>query len=139
MFVKEALGRREDAFAPVVVDAIESPRHQRQPRVGGEEIAAGPDGVWSRGLSHTLKQGPRTLQYMAQNHLPGGVDLAASVRRHDGVGVPLVRPALELGAVLGIPEEYASIALIPIAYTRGTDFRPAPRKSLDGVLHIDEW
>ncbi len=45
----------------------------------------------------------------------------------------------QINAVLGIPEEYASIALIPIAYTRGTDFRPAPRKSLDGVLHIDRW
>jgi hypothetical protein len=29
--------------------------------------------------------------------------------------------------------------LIPVAYTLGTDFKPAPRKPLDSVLHLDHW
>lgn len=45
----------------------------------------------------------------------------------------------EVGQLLGIPPEYAQVALIPIAHTLGTDFKPGPRKSLDGVLHIDSW
>lgn len=44
-----------------------------------------------------------------------------------------------IGQLLGIPAQFAQVALIPIAHTRGTDFKPAPRKSLDGVLHVDSW
>jgi nitroreductase len=46
----------------------------------------------------------------------------------------------EAAEVLGIP--YAKItqaALIPVAYTQGTDFKPAPRESLDTVLHWNGW
>ncbi|MFK7977479.1 MAG: nitroreductase family protein [Halioglobus sp.] len=45
----------------------------------------------------------------------------------------------EIGGLLNIPPEFAQVALIPIAHTKGTDFKPAPRKSLEGVLHIDSW
>ncbi len=45
----------------------------------------------------------------------------------------------EVASLLGIPDNVAQVALIPIAYTRGTDFKPAPRKDLDGVLHTDSW
>jgi nitroreductase len=42
--------------------------------------------------------------------------------------------------ILGIPyDEVMQTALVPVAYTRGTDFKPARRRSLDGVLHIDRW
>jgi nitroreductase len=41
--------------------------------------------------------------------------------------------------MLGIPDGFTQVALIPIAYTLGTDFRPAPRKDLDNVLHVDGW
>ncbi|HEY5645467.1 MAG TPA: nitroreductase family protein [Pseudomonadales bacterium] len=46
----------------------------------------------------------------------------------------------EAAEILGIP--YADItqcALIPIAYSKGTDFRPGPRKALDPILHVDRW
>jgi len=46
----------------------------------------------------------------------------------------------EAAEVLGIP--YAKItqaALIPVAYTLGTDFKPAPRIPLESVLHWDQW
>jgi nitroreductase len=29
--------------------------------------------------------------------------------------------------------------LAPIAYSKGTDFKPGPRKPLDPILHIDRW
>ena len=45
----------------------------------------------------------------------------------------------KIAALLGIPDSVAQVALIPVAHTLGTDFRPAPRKSLDGVLHVDGW
>ncbi len=42
--------------------------------------------------------------------------------------------------LLGIP--YAKVtqgALLPVAFTIGTDFRPAKREPLDTVLHWDQW
>jgi len=45
----------------------------------------------------------------------------------------------EIAALLGIPDGFAQVALIPVAYSRGTDFRAAPRKDLDKVLHINSW
>jgi hypothetical protein len=42
--------------------------------------------------------------------------------------------------ILGIPhDEVTQVALIPVAHTIGTDFKPGPRKSLEGVLHVDGW
>lgn len=45
----------------------------------------------------------------------------------------------EIGQLLDIPPEYSQVALIPIAYTLGTHFQPAPRKNLDDCLHINAW
>ena len=46
----------------------------------------------------------------------------------------------EAAQVLGIPyEQVTQAALIPVAYTRGTDFKPGPRKPLESVLHWDRW
>src|SRR5579883_1677612 len=46
----------------------------------------------------------------------------------------------EAAEVLGIPyEQVTQAALIPVAYTLGTDFKPAPRKPLDAILHFDRW
>ena len=46
----------------------------------------------------------------------------------------------EAAEVLGIPyQEVMQAALIPVAYTLGTDFKPAPRKPLESVLHWDRW
>ncbi len=46
----------------------------------------------------------------------------------------------EAAQVLGIP--YAAMmqtALIPVAYTLGTDFKPALRAPLETMVHWDEW
>ena len=42
--------------------------------------------------------------------------------------------------VLGIPfEKVTQAAMIPVAYTQGTDFSPAKRESLDKVVHWEQW
>jgi nitroreductase len=43
-------------------------------------------------------------------------------------------------AVVGIPDgEVTVCALTPVAYTTGTDFKPAPRPDPDEVIHWDVW
>ena len=42
--------------------------------------------------------------------------------------------------ILGIPyEEVTQVALIPVAYTLGTDFKPGKRKPLDTMVHWESW
>jgi len=46
----------------------------------------------------------------------------------------------EVAALLGIPyDDVMQVALIPVAYTKGVDFKPARRLPLDGILHVDAW
>jgi nitroreductase len=45
----------------------------------------------------------------------------------------------EVARLLDIPADMTQIALIPIAYTKGTDFKAAPRKDLDAVFHHNSW
>jgi nitroreductase len=50
-----------------------------------------------------------------------------------------LRQEREMAAVLGIPPEYMQVALIPVAYTRGTEFRPARRRPIEDVMYVDRW
>jgi nitroreductase len=46
----------------------------------------------------------------------------------------------EVAELIGIPYQRCTQAgLFPIAYTIGTDFKPAPRKDLDSVVHWERW
>jgi nitroreductase len=46
----------------------------------------------------------------------------------------------ELAQVLGIPyDKYMQVGLFPIAYTIGTDFKPAKRKPLDEVIRWERF
>ena len=46
----------------------------------------------------------------------------------------------EAAELLGIPyESVMQVALIPVAYTLGTEFRPARRKPLETMVHWDAW
>jgi len=46
----------------------------------------------------------------------------------------------EVAELLGIPyNEITQAALLPVAYTLGTDFKPAAREPLESVLHWDQW
>ncbi len=51
--------------------------------------------------------------------------------------LPYEREAAE---ILGIPyDEIMQTALIPVAYTLGTDFRPGQREPLTQTVHWDRW
>jgi len=42
--------------------------------------------------------------------------------------------------ILGIPyEQYRQGALLPVAYTLGTDFQPAKRLPVENIVHWDSW
>ncbi len=46
----------------------------------------------------------------------------------------------EAAELLGIPyERITQTALLPVAYTKGTDFKPAPREPLEKVVHWNGW
>jgi nitroreductase len=45
----------------------------------------------------------------------------------------------EAAELLGIPEHVMQGALIPVAHTKGTDFKPGPRRDLDRIVHRDGW
>jgi nitroreductase len=67
--------------------------------------------------------------------------LAARAR---GLGTSLTTVHLffeqDAADVLGIPfDKITQTALIPVAYSLGTDFAPAARQPLDDVLHWNGW
>jgi nitroreductase len=46
----------------------------------------------------------------------------------------------EAATILGIPyEQVMQVALIPVAYTQGTTFRPALRHPVERVMHWNHW
>jgi nitroreductase len=46
----------------------------------------------------------------------------------------------EAAEILGIPyDDVTQVALIPVAYTIGTDFKPGARKPLDTMVHWESW
>jgi len=51
--------------------------------------------------------------------------------------LPFEQEAAEL---LGIPyDRFTQAGLYPVAYTIGTDFKPAPRVPLEHIVHFDSW
>jgi nitroreductase len=45
----------------------------------------------------------------------------------------------EVASLLGIPPGAVQVTMLPVAYTRGTDFRPAVRKPVREVAFMDRW
>ena len=46
----------------------------------------------------------------------------------------------EIAELIGIPyDEFMQIALIPLAYTKGTSFKPAYRPDVENIMHVDKW
>lgn len=45
----------------------------------------------------------------------------------------------EAAELLGLPDNVMQGALVPVAHTVGTDFRPGPRRDLDRIIHVDTW
>jgi nitroreductase len=64
--------------------------------------------------------------------------------RSRGLGTVWTTPHLqyerEAAEILSIPyESVMQMALIPVAYTIGTEFRPGPRANLSQIVHWDTW
>jgi len=50
-----------------------------------------------------------------------------------------LRHADEVAELLGIPAGFTQVSLIPVAYTKGTDFKPAKRAPVTEITHWDRW
>ncbi|MGZ4715298.1 MAG: nitroreductase family protein [Acidimicrobiales bacterium] len=45
----------------------------------------------------------------------------------------------EAAELLGIPDTVTQVALFPVAYTIGDDFKPAARPPVEAITHWDDW
>jgi nitroreductase len=45
----------------------------------------------------------------------------------------------EAAALLGIPADVTQVALLPVAYTVGTEFKPAARPPVEGITFWNGW
>ncbi len=45
----------------------------------------------------------------------------------------------EAAELLGIPDDVTQVALIPVGYTTGGDFKPASRPPVEGITYWDSW
>jgi nitroreductase len=74
--------------------------------------------------------------------LPAAWSLALALRAR-GLGTTWttlhLRYEREAAEILGVPPTVRQGVLLPVAYTKGTDFRAGPRADLDAVLHVNRW
>jgi nitroreductase len=45
----------------------------------------------------------------------------------------------EARSLLGVPPTHTIACMLPVAYTKGTDFTPAPRRPVEEVTFLDRW
>jgi nitroreductase len=45
----------------------------------------------------------------------------------------------DVAELLGIPDDVMQCAMIPVAYTKGTDFKPAKRPPVSDITHWNKW
>ncbi|MHB1486542.1 MAG: nitroreductase family protein [Acidimicrobiales bacterium] len=45
----------------------------------------------------------------------------------------------ESAELLGIPQDVMQVALLPVGYTKGTDFKPADRPPPERIVHWETW
>lgn len=41
--------------------------------------------------------------------------------------------------LLNIPDDYTQVALLPVAYTKGTEFKPVRRPNVEEIVSFDSW
>jgi nitroreductase len=74
--------------------------------------------------------------------LPAAWSLALALRAR-GLGTAWttlhLRYEREVAEVLGLPADVRQGVLLPVAYSKGTDFKPGPRADLDATLHVNGW
>jgi len=63
--------------------------------------------------------------------------------RSRGIGsvlaTAIVHRADELKEILELPAAFVPITMVPLAYTKGTNFKPAFRRPLDEIFRWDRW
>ncbi len=91
---------------------------------------------------------PETNNMIAQTATLGSIIPAAwnfmLAARSRGIGTAWTTLHLmhekAVADLLGIPfDDFMQVALIPIGYTKGTNFKPAYRPPIESVMHINEW
>jgi nitroreductase len=74
--------------------------------------------------------------------LPAAWSLALALRAR-GLGSAWttlhLRYEREVAEILGLPENVRQGVLLPVAYTKGTDFKSGPRADLDAAVHLNGW
>jgi hypothetical protein len=45
----------------------------------------------------------------------------------------------EAAKLLGVPDNVLQVALVPVAYTNGTDFKRAKRPPVSNITHWNRW
>jgi len=45
----------------------------------------------------------------------------------------------DVATILGIPDDVTQVALLPVAYTIGDEFKPAPRRPVEEVTYWNSW
>jgi nitroreductase len=91
-----------------------------------------------------LDQGPVVAQAGAWGSILPAVWSYLLALRSRGIGSAWTTLHLpyekEVAELLGVPyDRYTQAGLFPIAYTKGTDFKPAARLPLDEIVHFDAW
>ncbi len=63
--------------------------------------------------------------------------------RSRGLGSTLTTISLffekDVAKLLDMPEDVMQVALLPVAYTKGTDFKIAVRQPAEEITHFDQW
>jgi nitroreductase len=49
------------------------------------------------------------------------------------------RREAEIAELLGVPDGYTQVALLPVAFYTGTTFSPAPRLPVEQITFLDRW
>jgi nitroreductase len=74
--------------------------------------------------------------------LPAAWSLALALRAR-GLGTAWTTLHLqyerEVAELLGLPADVRQGVLLPVAYSKGTDFKPGPRADLDTTMHVNGW
>lgn len=134
--------RREEAAAGSTPGGGGNPRLERSVDDLAERLASVPVLVIPCVLA---PPSPTTLAAQASlwgSILPATWSFMLAARLH-GLGTTFttlhLRYADEVAALLGIPAGATQAGLVPVAYARGTRFRPARRRPVEQVVHWNGW
>lgn len=139
--------RNSPGYAAAGSDEQSAERQAVQTRVASsadylaEHMAEAP--VLVIGAIHASRELPQGNQAGLWGSLLPGVWSLQLALRARGLGSAWTSLHLayekEISELLGIPPWVRQGVLLPVAYTKGTDFKPARREPLDTVLHVDGW